>query len=369
MNSKNYQVTLFCSLMKNVNKRIKQFQLYHRYTQIFLNLFGAPQFLSKNVLLLLCICSFAQIQAQSIADFENFMLSPNSFVNNSGETNGFVSEAIYLPNNYVDDPTFPYWSGWAISNTTDVTTPGFTNESSAITGTGAEASESYAVASTFGTAVFMNLEGEADWKEVGGLYVTNSVYAYLSMQEGDGFAKKFGGATGDDPDYFLLTVKKYLDGTLSTDSVDFYLADYRFEDNTQDYIVDEWTWLDLSSLGNADSLSFILSSSDVGEFGMNTPAYFCIDQVSTNYGAVGIESLKEANIAVYPNPTIDFVNLNWENVEPAELTVFALNGTAMIQQEINQGNNRIDLEQLPKGSYFLQLQTASKLYQELIVKQ
>jgi hypothetical protein len=62
--------------------------------------------------------------------------------------------------------------------------------------------------------------------------------------------------------------------------VHFYLADYRFEDNAEDYIVKTWEWFDLSSLGRADSLMCTLGSSDTGMFGMNTPAYFCVDNLT-----------------------------------------------------------------------------------------
>lgn len=74
------------------------------------------------------------------------------------------------------------------------------------------------------------------------------------MLEGDGFVKKFGGEFGDDFDFFFLIIKKYFGGELSIDSVNFYLVDYWFEDNSQDYIVEEWIYVDLSIFGNVDSL-------------------------------------------------------------------------------------------------------------------
>ena len=54
---------------------------------------------------------------------------------------------------------------------------------------------------------------------------------------------------------------------------------FRFVDNAQDYIVDDWTWVDLTGLGPIVGLEFTMSSSDVGEFGMNTPSYFAMDNV------------------------------------------------------------------------------------------
>ena len=216
------------------------------------------------------------LQAQTIADFEDLEVLPDSFLNGSDLSGGFEVGSYFFPNSF--DTAFSSWSGWAISNTTDTTTPGFMNQYSAITGVGVEGSPTYGVSFSFSPNI-IRLEADSSGQPVPGMYITNATYAYLSMRDGDSFTKKFGGVTGDDPDYFLLTIKGNFNGEVAADSIDFYLADFRFEDNTQDYIVDEWAYVDLSILGPVDSLSFALSSTDVGDFGMNTPAYFCVDNV------------------------------------------------------------------------------------------
>ena len=110
---------------------------------------------------------------------------------------------------------------------------------------------------------------------------TNNAWAYGSMHDGDSFAKKFGGTSGNDPDWFKLTIIGKDAGGALTGTVDFYLADFRFSDNSQDYIIHDWTSADLSSLGNnVKSLEFGLSSSDNGDWGMNTPSYFAMDNLS-----------------------------------------------------------------------------------------
>jgi hypothetical protein len=116
------------------------------------------------------------------------------------------------------------------------------------------------------------------------LRVTNTTYAALSLRDGDGAAgsgKKFGGVSGNDPDFFLLTIEGFGAGNTSLGKIDFYLADYRFALNAQDYIVTDWRLIDLTSLGeNVAKLQFSVSSTDNGAFGINTPAYFAIDNVS-----------------------------------------------------------------------------------------
>ena len=114
---------------------------------------------------------------------------------------------------------------------------------------------------------------------VNGLYVTNNNFAYYSMLNGDTYSKKFGGVSGDEEDWFLLTITGKDAGGSEVGSVEFYLADYRFADNSQDYIVNTWEYVDLMGLGVVQSLEFSLSSSDMGSFGMNTPGYFALDTV------------------------------------------------------------------------------------------
>ena len=112
-----------------------------------------------------------------------------------------------------------------------------------------------------------------------GAYFTNTTWAALSMLNGDGFAKQFGGASGDDPDWLLLSISGYDAASAFTGSVDVYLADYRFADNALDYVLDSWLWVDLTELGAVRSLDFVLSGSDMGTFGLNTPAYFAMDDL------------------------------------------------------------------------------------------
>jgi hypothetical protein len=126
---------------------------------------------------------------------------------------------------------------------------------------------------------------------VDGLYVTNNNYAYYSMLNGDAYAKKFGGVSGDEADWFLLTITGKDAGETEVGSVEFYLADYRFADNGQDYIVNTWEYVDLMGLGMVNSLEFSLSSSDMGSYGMNTPGYFAMDTVVPEPGTLVLLAL------------------------------------------------------------------------------
>ena len=225
----------------------------------------------------------------AIYTFDDLVLETNSYYGGAGSgaedwTNG--------------DALFPHaagdyaWSGFTYSNVNDITTAGYTNQFAAYTGTDVSGSGNYAVSyvpldymtGTYEpipqTVYFGMGTGEDYNTTISGAYFTNTTYAALSMINGDSFAKQFGGTTGDDPDYFKLIIKGIDENLAYTGTVDFYLADFRFADNSLDYIVDEWTWVDLTGLGNVIGLEFSLESTDAGAYGMNTPAYFAMDNLN-----------------------------------------------------------------------------------------
>lgn len=218
------------------------------------------------------------VASAGVVDFEDLPLAPESFYNGADEAGGFTSGGAFFNNTFTDfGGGFTGWSGWSYSNVTDHTTPGFSNQYSAIPGIGVGGTPNYAVAFAFdpGNAT-INLPAS---QFADSILITNTTYAYFDMRDGSQFSKVFGGPTGDDPDFFLLTITGLdsLDAPIGT--VDFYLADFRFADNSLDYLIDSWTEVDLTGLDGAATLSFGLTSSDVGEFGMNTPAYFAIDNL------------------------------------------------------------------------------------------
>lgn len=218
------------------------------------------------------------------ATFDDLPLTPEShyFPGTTGDaTFPFASGAASFDHVYADFG-FPgcCWSGWSYSNETDNTTPGVGSQYSAYAGSGQGGSAHYGV--SFGSSFDPPVEARfASASKVSGAYFTNTTYAALAILKGDSFAKKFGGANGNDADFFKLTVTGYLDASV-TGSVDFFLADYRFADNSLDYVVQQWTFVDLSGLGTVSRLGFALDSSDFGAFGVNTPLYFAIDSLGVS---------------------------------------------------------------------------------------
>jgi len=316
-----------------------------------------------TVIFSLFICS---IQAQELTDFESIDLEVDRFLNGGDGSGGFDFGEIFLPNSFTVTEFFSFWSGWAISSKTDTLTQGFTNQYSSIVGSGNNGSQNYAV--TFAGGEGSILKSNFDVSGFSEIYVTNSTYAYWSMREGDSFAKRFGGIDGNDPDFFLLTIKGYYGDTLIADSVNFYLADYRFEDNTQDYIVDTWEAIDLSPFDFADSLQFTMSSSDTSAVGINTPAYFCMDDVTISGYILSTPQVQVKLFDVFPNPSSDYIIVNRLEAKPYQLKLFDLVGREVMHQTITSDHQRIELGEIFSGSYILEVNDGERKQSKVIIK-
>lgn len=238
-------------------------------------------FSSILLLAITFILSPSYALSQTTVTFDEFQLSPNSYYNGSDGAGGWGSQGVSFSNSY--NASWGSWSGWAYSNVVDTTTIGFTNQYASYAGGGANGvggvaiGQNYAIAT--GSRATINLPTISLLQSVD---ITNSTYAALSMANGDQFAKRFGGQTGNDPDWFQVTLRGYdgLDATGNqTGSVTVDLADYRFANNAQDYILDDWCTVDLSILTGVRSVRLEFASSDVGIYGMNTPAYVAMDNL------------------------------------------------------------------------------------------
>ena len=231
-------------------------------------------------------------------DFEDarvvdYLAGPSSYGENlysafgAGQYIGYddAESGLYMMINE-DDPygmgmSREFWNGGiAISQWNDMTTEGYLNQCSAYskdatTGFGGyKGSKTFAVNNNNGKISFEDGKTECIFHY---FWVTNTTYTALSMMNGDDYTKMF---SYDDKDWFLLTITAYdKDGNPTGTPVAFYLADFRTA--TSPGIITEWTKVDLKPLGDkVHSIEFNLQSSD-NSFGyMNTPAYFCFDNLA-----------------------------------------------------------------------------------------
>lgn len=286
--------------------------------------------MKKIGLIALSFLAFSVNSNAQVANFDALTFDATGVWNGSDLSGSYEEEGFRFYNSF--NTEWLSWSGFAVSDVTDNSTEGWGNQYGVSSGA-AYSGTNFAVAYADNPATI-----SFDTKVIDGFYITNSTYAALSMLNGDQFAKKFGGETGDDADWLKLSVIGKLD-TVITDTVEFYLADYRFEDNAQDYIVTDWTWIDLNALGHVTELSFELSSTV-----MYTPAYFCMDDLTVN--TVGVEEFAVEPFSIYPNPVQDRFTVNVDGV----LTVYDLSGKR-VKSHLVEAGNPVSMTELNSGIY------------------
>ncbi len=95
-----------------------------------------------------------------------------------------------------------------------------------------------------------------------------------------------------------------------------------------------------------------------------------IYQTSTFHGPVGINTVPQKQVfddlTLYPNPTSDFVNINFEleHYSSVVLSVFNLSGQKVISKElpnqtVGQNHIRVNVNNLSKGVYLVKIQTGN----------
>ncbi|MEJ6588963.1 MAG: DUF4465 domain-containing protein [Crocinitomicaceae bacterium] len=322
--------------------------------------------MKKVYIFLTALFMGAQLQAQPTIDFESSLTDPETYDNGADGNGDFDFSPITLNNYY--DADFNYFSGFAISNVTDNTTPGYLNQYSAYSGSGSNGSNTYAI----GTSN-PEIHSSSEQARIVSFDVSNTTYAGLSMLNGDSFAKQFGspnnaagepdGTEGDD--FFRVwVICENLFGE-DKDSIEFYLADFRFEDNTEDYILNTWETIDLASLISFDVSHVYMrfESSDIGAFGMNTPGYVAIDNIGWE-GTFGVSEVNNSGFQTYPNPVKDILHIKGAE---GHLSLISSNGTEIFKGEHNTISS-IDCSDLPSGVYLLKIDTENGTVSRRIVK-
>ena len=277
---------------------------------------------------LLSVSSVANAQENSevtvkdatVATFDDLTLKPESHwagpADNAVEVEGewsknmvgtFKSGAYEFVNSFT--PKWSSWTGCSYSNMTATSFASYaTDQWNSAAGHGAEGSANYGVIYGSSTPneqmeIIKVVDGDAEGRIIKGMNITNSAWTVECVKNGNGSAQKF--AQGS---WFKVTFTG-VKADKSTASVDYYLADYRSENESEWNCLTDWDWIDLSSLGKVVSLSISFDGTDKSYGYLNTSTYVCIDNV-------GCEKNVSTGIAAN----------KWNSVELREVARFSADG-------------------------------------------
>lgn len=242
-------------------------------------------------------CGGMSVAETVTVNFEDIDLGENIYDNGVSAGGKFTSGGFDFINTY--NTQYGSWDGFAISKSTSTAFEDAnfnTQQYNSCVGNGASNSEKYAVGyySAWNTTTPIAIKnGEGKLFTPQSVALTNAAYAFNNMRFGNSFSKIF-----TEEDNFTLTFIGYKSGEPTGTSVTVSLAEGGM-------MLFTWKTIDLSDLGEVDEIRFSMSSTDEGDWGMNTPAYFCIDNFNaevsdvTSAKAAFVEVEQPEEIAVY----------------------------------------------------------------------
>ena len=260
-----------------------------------------------------------------VADFENLYVPEQGYENGASLDGSFVSGSFEFANFFSDDYG-SFWAWCAYANSTSTVYEELDDQYNNVVGGGANGSENYLVAyaSDWYGPCRIALKNNDEPAVIPGCYITNSAWVEDAILNGDGISDNGADRGFGAGDYLLLTIKSDNGNTL-----DYYLADYRSDDSSEHRYITDWEWVDLSPLGAVKTLTFSMSGSKSSAWGLNTPTYFCLDDLGAkNPGpATGIDTARSA----VPSRSAAVYNLNGQRVDhPVKDGIYIVNGRKVV---------------------------------------
>jgi hypothetical protein len=234
---------------------------------------------------ILCLGSNAAQASPVVINFGDVSLPPNSSIyGGPGTLADAVPQQVTLTSGSVSflstvtrySPD-EFWTGFAFSNKGNKTTNAWTNDTSSFSGGGAGGTGNFAVAywQSYDPAPRIVLPAGLRPEAV---KLVNTTYTALTVRDGD--PNNFSDGKYGAGDFLSVTFtgNSQADGLGSTTgTATFFLADFR---SSNSLVVDSWTDFSLTSLGEARSIVIGFASSDLGEWGINTPTYLAMDDLT-----------------------------------------------------------------------------------------
>ena len=242
----------------------------------------------------------------AIATFDDLALEPETAWYGKRESEGhdhrsftYYSGSYSFPCKYA--PSLFTWGGVAYSNQTKTTFNSlFPDQFNSVVGHGVNGSKNYAVAYAYGQHKVEVRATHAGPAVIPGTFVTNTAWVKEVTQKGTGM--------GDEPnkpfhkgDYLLLIASNN-----KGQSIEFPLVDYRSSNDAEHYVIDSWQWLDLSALGETESVIFSMKGTRIANGGTTIPAYFCLDDFGSEMPA---KEIATHSIEPQATETLDLVKL------------------------------------------------------------
>jgi len=89
----------------------------------------------------------------------------------------------------------------------------------------------------------------------------------------------------------------------------------------------------------------------------------------SDHDAAKVNKLSKANIRIYPNPATDIVSINSKDNRIKNLSITNISGQIVYQKQVKGFDSTVNISNLSKGVYFLNVVTEKGVFVEKIIKQ
>ncbi len=287
--------------------------------------------------------------AQNTITFDDVVI-PDSFPSLSKSTPVSGTDVAYsfTSNGVVFNGTQHSWgnfSGFDCSRGTDTTDGSYANDISAKPGKGQSGTNQYLVAYI-----------SADWPD----YPNQTVVQGLKLADTARLIEKasFANTTltykyiqdnWSAVSIYAMVIKGYNAGVVAEDSIYFAFAE---KTATDSFLLADWQEVDMSALGEVDSITFQLFTDDANGY---LPFYFAMDEIQLKAPeSTSIENSNWATLqaALYPNPATQALNIKTQNQSNLAYVIYNIQGQIVAQGYCQQ---EINISSLQAGNYFVQL--------------
>ena len=119
-----------------------------------------------------------------------------------------------------------------------------------------------------------------------------------------------------------------------------------------------------------DATTNVYSVSDPGIYSVN---FTCGDCGNVTLGQCNVICTSTANVMtpgflVYPNPTIDKLNIQLDNIDQATISIYNALGQIIISQNIYNKNSSVDISTITDGLYYISLHNGTQTVKQKIIK-
>lgn len=172
-------------------------------------------------------------------------------------------------------------AGWWENYTNQCSVYNTASTDGANKGAGADGSNTFAVINGYGqTAASFGFSAGAEY-EVSSMMICPTSYNYGMLANGNPMGNDGGKSIKEAKGWFKVLAYGYdAQGNAVNGGkpLEKYICDYRTPASTVELFSTWQTW-DLSALGKVNKIKIDFDGSDTGQWGLNTPAYICIDNI------------------------------------------------------------------------------------------